>query len=235
MAVTTLKIDGKEVSANEDETILDVAFQAGIKIPTLCHIEGLTDIGACRMCIVEVAGSNKLQPACTTKVKDGMEITTQTARLKKYRKMVLEMLFSERNHVCAVCVSNGNCDLQTLAVEHDLTHVRMPYLYPKTEIDASHEWFALDQNRCVLCQRCVRVCDEIEGAHVWDVSGRGVQSRVITGLNEPWADSDTCTSCGKCVQVCPTGALSNKGKATGEMTKHREFLPYLAQRRHDHK
>ncbi|MEI6321736.1 MAG: bidirectional hydrogenase complex protein HoxU [bacterium] len=235
MAVTTLKIDGKEVSANEDETILDVASEAGVTIPTLCHIEGLTDIGACRMCIVEVAGSNKLQPACTTKVKEGMEITTQNPRLKKYRKMVLEMLFSERNHVCAVCVSNGNCDLQSLAHEHDLTHVTMPYLYPKIEIDASHEWFALDQNRCILCQRCVRVCEEIEGAHVWDIAGRGVQSRVITGLNEPWGDSDTCTSCGKCVQVCPTGALSNKGKAAGEMTKHREFLPYLAQRRHDHK
>ena len=235
MAVTTLKIDGKEVSANEDETILDVASEAGVTIPTLCHIEGLTDIGACRMCIVEVAGSKKLQPACTTKVKEGMEITTQNPRLKKYRKMVLEMLFSERNHVCAVCVSNGNCDLQSLAHEHDLTHVTMPYLYPKIEIDASHEWFALDQNRCILCQRCVRVCEEIEGAHVWDVAGRGVQSRVITGFNEPWGDSDTCTSCGKCVQVCPTGALSNKGKATGEMAKHREFLPYLAQRRHDHK
>jgi bidirectional [NiFe] hydrogenase diaphorase subunit len=231
MAVKTLTIDGKSVSADETETILQVATDAGIGIPTLCHLEGLTNIGACRLCIVEIAGTNKLPPACTTKVAEGMEVKTTSPRLNKYRLMILELLFAERNHVCSVCVANGHCDLQDLGAELGLTHVRFPYLYPAAAVDASHAWFVIDHNRCVLCTRCVRVCDEIEGAHVWDVMGRGTGSRVISDLNEPWGDSETCTSCGKCVQVCPTGALSNKGKSVGEMEKRRDFLPYLTQMR----
>ena len=108
-----------------------------------------------------------------------------------------------------------------------MTHVRFSYLYPKASVDASHARLAIDHNRCILCTRCVRVCDEIEGAHTWDVMGRGTNSRVITDLNEPWGISETCTGCGKCVQVCPTGALFEKGKAVAEMAKRREFLPYL--------
>ena len=231
MAVKTLTIDGKSVTADESESILEVATDAGIHIPTLCHLEGLSDIGACRLCIVEVAGANKLLPACATKVSEGMDVKTTSPRLSKYRLMILELLFAERNHVCAVCVANGHCDLQNLAAEHGMTHVRFPYLYPTATVDASHDLFILDHNRCILCTRCVRVCDEIEGAHTWDVMGRGTNSRVITDLNEPWGESETCTSCSKCVQVCPTGALSNKGKSVGEMEKRREFLPYLTQMR----
>jgi bidirectional [NiFe] hydrogenase diaphorase subunit len=231
MAVKTLTIDGKSVTADESESILEVATDAGIHIPTLCHLEGLSDIGACRLCIVEVAGANKLLPACATKVAEGMDVKTTSPRLSKYRLMILELLFAERNHVCAVCVANGHCDLQNLAAEHGMTHVRFPYLYPNATVDASHDLFVLDHNRCILCTRCVRVCDEIEGAHTWDVMGRGTNSRVITDLNEPWGESETCTSCSKCVQVCPTGALSNKGKSVGEMEKRREFLPYLTQMR----
>jgi len=231
MSVKTLTIDGKTVSADESESILQVATDAGIHIPTLCHLEGLSDIGACRLCIVEVAGTNKLLPACTTKVAEGMEVKTASPRLSKYRLMILELLFAERNHVCSVCVANGHCDLQNLAAEHGMMHVRFPYLYPTATVDASHDWFVLDHNRCILCTRCVRVCDEVEGAHTWDVMGRGTNSRVITDLNEPWGESETCTSCSKCVQVCPTGALSNKGKSVGEMVKRHEFLPYLTQMR----
>jgi bidirectional [NiFe] hydrogenase diaphorase subunit len=102
-------------------------------------------------------------------------------------------------------------------------------------VDASHERFAFDHNRCVLCTRCVRVCGEVEGAHTWDVMRRGCQSCVITDLNQPWGDSETCTSCGKCVQVCPTGALFVKGKSVGEMTKHSAFLTALAQMRENDK
>jgi len=231
MAVKTLTIDGKSVSADETDSILQVATDAGIRIPTLCHLEGLTNIGACRLCMVEVAGSHKLMSACTTKVSEGMDVKTNSPRISKYRMMILELLFAERNHVCSVCVANGHCDLQDLASEHGITHVRFPYLYPNATVDASHDWFVLDHNRCILCTRCVRVCDEIEGAHTWDVMGRGTNSRVITDLNEPWGESETCTSCSKCVQVCPTGALSNKGKSVGEMAKRREFLPYLTQMR----
>jgi bidirectional [NiFe] hydrogenase diaphorase subunit len=109
-----------------------------------------------------------------------------------------------------------------------MMHVRFQYLYPNALVDASHERFVVDHNRCILGTRCVRVCDEIEGAHTWDVMGRGTASRVITDLNQPWGTSESCTSCGKCVHVCPTGALFEKGRSVAEMAKQREFLPYLA-------
>jgi len=233
MAVKTLTIDGKPVGAEENETILQAATEAGINIPTLCHLDGLTDVGACRLCLIEVSGSKKLLPACTTKVAEDMEVKTTSERLQKYRRMTLELLFAERNHICAVCVANGHCDLQNLASSHGITHIRFPYQYPNVPVDASHDWFVMDHNRCILCTRCVRVCDEIEGAHTWDVMGRGTNSRVITDLNEPWGDSETCTSCSKCVQVCPTGALSSKGKSVAEMVKRRDFLPYLVQQREE--
>lgn len=226
--IKTLVIDGKEVSAREGETILQVARENGINIPTLCYLEGLSPIGACRLCLVEVKGVNRLLPACVTQVEEGMEIVTNSERLVKYRQMILELLFSERNHTCSVCVVNGHCELQRLAQNLGITHVRFPYRYPNLPVDASHERFVIDHNRCVLCTRCVRVCDEIEGAHVWDVMGRGINSRIIADLNQPWGTSDVCTSCGKCVHVCPTGALFEKGKAVAEMEKRRQFLPYLA-------
>jgi bidirectional [NiFe] hydrogenase diaphorase subunit len=227
MAARTLIVDGQHVSADENETLLEAATDVGIHIPTLCHLEGLSNIGACRMCLVEVTGSAKLLPACVTKVAEGMEVRTDTERLHKYRLMILELLFAERNHICAVCVANGHCDLQALAQRHGMSHVRFSYLYPPAVVDASHDRFVIDHNRCILCTRCVRVCNEIEGAHTWDVMGRGTNSRVITDLHQPWGDSETCTSCGKCVQVCPTGALFEKGKSVAEMAKRREFLPYL--------
>jgi bidirectional [NiFe] hydrogenase diaphorase subunit len=225
--VKTFTIDGREVAGREDQTILDVARENGIFIPTLCFLEGLSAVGACRLCLVEVQGVNRLLPACTARIEEGMTVRANSERLAEYRKMILELLFSERNHVCAVCVSNGHCDLQYLAQTLGMTHVTLPYRYPNLSVDASHTRFVADHNRCILCTRCVRVCDEIEGAHTWDLMGRGIASLVITDLNGPWGDSDTCTSCGKCVQVCPTGALAEKGKSVAEMTKQREFLPYL--------
>jgi bidirectional [NiFe] hydrogenase diaphorase subunit len=225
--IKTLQIDGKDIGARADQTILEVARENGIAIPTLCHLDGLTDVGACRLCLVEVKGSNKLLPACVTRVQEGMEVTAHSPRLEALRKMIVEMLFSERNHVCSVCVSNGHCELQRLAESMGITHVRVPYLNPKLQVDASNRRFVVDHNRCVLCSRCVRVCDEIEGAHTWDNFGRGIDCRVITDLNQPWGESDSCTGCGKCVHVCPTGALVEKGRAAGEMKKRRQFLPYL--------
>jgi bidirectional [NiFe] hydrogenase diaphorase subunit len=225
--IKTLKIDGRDVGAREDETVLQVARENGIDIPTLCHLEGISDVGGCRLCMVEVKGMSRLLPACVTYVEEGMEVVTNSERLVMYRKMILDLIFSERNHICAVCVSNGHCDLQDMAQDLGLTRIGVPYLYPRLPIDASHDYFVLDHNRCILCTRCVRVCDEIEGAHTWDVMGRGVNSRVITDLNQPWGTAESCTSCGKCVQVCPTGALFEKGKSVAEMTKRRSFLPYL--------
>lgn len=185
------------------------------------------------MCLVEVEGSSKLLAACTTAVTEGIEVRTLTPRLTEYRRMILEMLFAERNHVCSVCVSNGHCEMQSLAQQLGIDHIRFPYVYPKLPVDASHDRFVLDQNRCILCTRCVRVCAEIEGAHTWDVMGRGSESLVITDLAQPWAEAESCTSCGKCVQVCPTGALSEKGYSVAEMSKRRQFLPYLTMMREE--
>lgn len=231
--VKTLTIDDRLVSAREDESILDAARQNGIQIPTLCNLDGLTPVGACRLCMVEVKGTSKLFASCVTMVGEGMEVVTDSERLQNYRKTIVELLFSERNHVCAVCVSNGHCELQNLAQTLGVTHLTVPYLHPKLPVDASHERFVNDHNRCVLCQRCVRVCGEVEGAHTWDLRGRGIDTRVITDLNQPWGSSETCTGCGKCVHVCPTGALTEKGKSIREMAKQSRFLPYLTMMRED--
>jgi len=228
--VKTLTIDGKEVAASEDQTILEVAQENGMDIPTLCHFAGLHEIGACRLCVVEVKGNNKLLPACSTQAQEGMEITAHSPQLLEFRKLVIELLLTERNHVCAVCVSSGHCELQALAEKLGVNHVTLPYLHVKCTTDGSHPRFVVDHNRCVLCARCLRVCDEIEGAHAWDITGRGIAARMITDLGERWGDSETCTNCGKCVMVCPVGALVEKGKSVGEMTKP-NFLPYLLQMR----
>lgn len=233
--VKTLRINGVDVSGKSGQTILQVARDAGIYIPTLCELEGLESVGACRMCLVEVVGQKNLISACTFKIKEGMEVYTDSDKLKKYRKQILSMMFAERNHTCSVCVSNGHCELQAMAKKVGMEYVEFPYIFPHFDLDATHKRFISDPNRCILCTRCVRVCDEIEGAHTWDRMGRGVETQVITDFAEQWGDSETCTSCGKCVQVCPTGALSEKGTSVAEMAKRREFLPYLKSNRGDNK
>lgn len=231
MAAKTLTIDGIQVSAREEATILEAATDAGIKIPTLCHLEGVYDVGACRLCLVEVAGIPKLLPACTTKISEGMEVKTDSERLRQYRRMTLELLFAERNHVCAVCVANGHCELQTLACEQGMEHVPYDYCSPNWGLDLTHRLFGLDHNRCILCTRCVRVCWHIEGAGTQNVAGRGGKSKIITDLHQPWGDSETCTSCGKCVMACPTGALFYKGSTVGEMQRDRDKLEFIVNAR----
>src|SRR5215469_980849 len=221
--VVTLQIDNHEASARDDQVVIDVARELGIRIPKLCYVSGLSNYGGCRLCLVEIEGSNKLQAACTTVVAEGMQVRTESPRLLEYRRMILELLFAERNHVCAVCVSNGHCEMQYLGQQLGLDHIRFPYVYPKLPVDASHHRFVLDQNRCILCTRCVRVCDEIEGAHTWDLQGRGAHARLVCDLGTPWGSSTTCTSCGKCVQVCPTGALFEKGRSVAEAKSRRPY------------
>src|SRR6202048_154275 len=210
--VKTLVIDGHAVSARETSTLLEAAQEEGIFVPTMCHLEGLSEVGACRLCLVEVKGINKLLPACVTRVEEGMEVNTRSERLDRYRRTVLEFLFAEGHHICSVCVANGHCEVQWMAQRLGMDHVRVPYVSPRRQVDASHRLFTFDPNRCILCTRCVRVCDEIEGAHTWDVMGRGIDSGVITDVAQPWGGSESCTSCGKCVHVCPTGALFEKSK-----------------------
>lgn len=227
MSVYTLQIDGKMVTGRATDSVFSVAWEHGIRIPRLCHVGGLSDVGACRLCMVEVEGQKRLQAACLTPVREGMVVHTDTLRLRSHRKLIVEMLLAERNHVCAVCVANTACELQTLAASLGIEHIRFRYRFPALPVDTSHERFGLDHNRCILCTRCVRVCDEIEGAHTWDVMGRGAKSLIISDLGDPWGTSDSCTGCGKCVQVCPTGALFDKGRTIAEMRKDRGFLKYI--------
>jgi bidirectional [NiFe] hydrogenase diaphorase subunit len=220
------------LSARQGDTLLQVIREQGGRIPTLCEFEGLSSVGACRLCLVEVSGRPRPAAACVTTVEEGLEVRTTSERIERYRKMTLELLLAERNHICAVCVMNGNCELQDLAATAGVDHVRFDYPWPSNvHLDASHPLFVLDENRCVLCTRCVRICDELEGVHTWDLSGRGVETRVITDMATPWGDSVSCTSCGKCVQVCPTGALFRKGVTVSEMTKDKDKLEFLSEAR----
>ena len=226
----SVRIDGELVTAREGETILEVALANGKVIPTLCYLKGLSAVGACRLCVVELAGADRLLPSCTTPVQEGMSIKTSSARLTLYRRMAVELLLVERNHICSSCVSNGHCELQSMAQSLGVTHVRYAYNNPRLTVDMSHPRFVLDHNRCILCTRCVRVCAEVEGARVWDLSSRGIRSMIVCDMNRPWGESKSCTNCGKCVQVCPTGALAEKGFAVEEMVKQDRNVKRLAAR-----
>ena len=229
MQVVTLIIDSLEISSRDDQSVLQAARARGINIPTLCYLEGIASFGACRLCIVDVEGVENPLPACLTQVKDGMAIHTESARLRTYRRTIVEGLFTEGNHVCSICVSNGHCELQEMGRRLGIEHVSLLNHYPKRSVDASHPRFGFDANRCIMCERCIRLCAEVEHARCKGVKGRGFASEVITDLNQPWGEATSCTGCGKCVQVCPTGALFEKGKSAGEMTKHKEFLTFLAE------
>ncbi|MFB3889387.1 MAG: 2Fe-2S iron-sulfur cluster-binding protein [Candidatus Bathyarchaeia archaeon] len=225
-----LKIDNVEVAVPEGTTILKAAEANGIAIPTLCDLEGLTPYGGCRLCMVEVHGSPKLFAACVTPVGAGMEVVTQSDKLKEYRKMAVQFILAERTHICSVCVSNNACELQKLANELGVDHVMFEREWPRHPIDSSHDFLVIDRNRCILCTRCVRVCDEIEGVHTLDLKLRGKNEQVIIDLDEPWGESTSCTSCRKCAKVCPVGAIYVESQALKE-TKDKNIARFVLSRR----
>jgi bidirectional [NiFe] hydrogenase diaphorase subunit len=225
-----LKIDGVEVTVPEGTMILKAARDVGIIIPTLCNLDGLTPYGGCRLCLVEISGSPKLFPACITPVSSGMEVTTQSEKLKEYRKMAVRLLLSERTHICSVCVANDHCELQALANQLGVDTHMFEKNWSKDPIDSTHDFLVIDRNRCILCTRCVRVCNEIEGVHTLDLKLRGKDAQVIMDLDEKWRDSCSCTSCRKCAKVCPVGAIYIEGEPL-EHTKRRDIAEFILSRR----
>ena len=225
------RIEGELVTAQEGQTILEAARAHGKYIPTLCFMEGIRPAGSCRLCMVELTGTQRLIPACTTPLKEGMAIRTNSETLTLYRRMAVELLLVERNHICSVCVSNGCCELQEMARSLGVTHVRYAYTNQRLGVDMSHPRFVLDQNRCILCTRCVRVCAEIEGANVWEVASRGISSRIVSDMASDWGAAKSCTACGKCVHACPTGALVEKGRMAHDTYKNSTMIGDLSQRR----
>jgi bidirectional [NiFe] hydrogenase diaphorase subunit len=226
-----IQIDDKKLEVEEGKTILEVCREQDIDMLTMCHLKGVMDIGACRLCLVEIEGVNKLLSACTTKAAANMIIRTNTDRIKKYQRITTELFFAERNHVCSVCVANGKCDLQKLGYKVGMDRIRYPFLFPQCEVDTSHPWYVMDHNRCIMCTRCVRVCNEVEGAHNWDVMNRGYHVRIISDFNTPWGESETCTSCGKCLHACPTGAIWPKAIVQGQLEKNPGMIHELMEKR----
>lgn len=212
MSRIRLTINGRGVIAYEGQTLLEVCRQNDIDVPTLCHLDGLTDVGACRLCIVEIEGQRRPCPSCTTPAEDGQVVLTHTPTLENLRRQTIELIFGERNHICPFCPRSGNCELQNTAYAHGVDHLRYNYLFPTLPVDTSHPRIALDHNRCILCGRCVRACDEWIGAHVLDFDSRGFKTMLVADNALPLGES-SCVSCGTCVSVCPTGALFEKRSA----------------------
>jgi bidirectional [NiFe] hydrogenase diaphorase subunit len=231
MATIELTINERKINATPGTTLLQACRDNDIPMLTMCHLKGLTDVGACRLCLVEIEGVNKLLSACTTVVALNMVVRTDTDRIKRYQRITTELFFAERNHVCSVCVANGNCELQQLGYSVGLDHIRYPFLFPACNVDTSHAWFVMDHNRCILCTRCVRVCAEVEGAFNWDLMNRGSNTRLISDFNTPWGESITCTSCGKCMQACPTGAIWPKSAVQGTLKKDPGMITELMEKR----
>ena len=208
-----LTINGKQIEVAEGTTVLNAARQNGIKIPTLCDHPNLTPYGGCRLCVVEVKGMRAPIAACTLPASNGMVIETETPSLKKSRGVILSLLFSERNHFCPFCqVSGGDCELQNAAYDEEMTHWPMQPQWNNFPVDTSHPFFILDNNRCILCRRCIRACAEMSGNFTLSVEERGAATIVVADTNVPLGQS-TCISCGSCVQVCPTGALIDRQSA----------------------
>jgi len=201
-----LIIDGKAVEVTEGTTILAAAKSVGINIPTLCYFDKINDIGACRVCVCEIKGSDKLAAACNTVVSEGMEVYTNSPRVRAARKINVELILSAHNCDCLACVRSGNCALQTIA--NDL-NIRTVHYENKT---AKNDWddtlpLLRDASKCISCMRCVNVCDKLQGLSVWEVNGSGAHTKITVrdglGISEAG-----CAFCGQCITHCPTGALT---------------------------
>ncbi|MBD3224272.1 MAG: 4Fe-4S dicluster domain-containing protein [Caldithrix sp.] len=205
----SIEIDGREVKAEPGETILTALNREGVHVPTLCHMEGLLPSGACRICSVEVEGQDSLTPSCSYPVQDGMKIQTNSPKAVKARKTIIELLLANHPNDCLYCVRNGNCQLQDLAELYGIRERRYLAEPCKHKMDVSSPSIIRDQDKCILCGKCVRICEEIMGVSAIDFVKRGSQS-VIAPAFEEGMNVSGCINCGQCVLACPTGALREK-------------------------
>jgi iron-only hydrogenase group A len=205
-----IEVNNRILEANSGETILDVLSRNGIKVPTLCHMKNYFPSGACRMCVVEHENSGRLITSCSYPAEDGMKIKTHTMRVVEARKMIVELLLSNHPDDCLYCVRNGNCTLQDMAVEHNVTERRISGPKNKFSKDLSSPSITRDPDKCILCGRCVRVCSERMDVSAIDYINRGSRTLIGTSFNKG-LNTSSCVNCGQCIMVCPTGALSEKG------------------------
>jgi formate dehydrogenase major subunit len=205
-----LTIDGEEVSVPEGTTVMRAAAETGISIPRLCATDSQEPFGSCRLCLVEIEGAKGLPASCTTEVREGMKVTTQNKRLADIRRNVMELYISDHPLDCLTCPTNGDCELQDMAGAVGLREVRYGYAgenHLDAEKDKSNPYFTFDPSKCIVCSRCVRACDEVQGTFALTIEGRGFASKVAASQNQPFLDSE-CVSCGACVQACPTATLT---------------------------
>jgi iron-only hydrogenase group A len=204
-----VEINDQPVTAKRGETIKNVLDRVGIHVPTLCFLNGFSPTGGCRMCVVEVDGVSELVPSCSHPVTEWMKIKTHSPRVIKARKVLVELLLAGHPDDCLYCVQSGNCGLQDLAAEMNIRERKYHGKRPNIQIDKVCQSIVRDPAKCVLCGRCIRVCDEVIGVSAIDVVGRGVGSRIGTTYNKG-LNTKTCVKCGQCIMVCPTGALTEK-------------------------
>jgi formate dehydrogenase major subunit len=208
----SLTVDGEPVTVPAGTSIMRAAMLAGVKIPKLCSTDSINAFGSCRLCLVEVTGRNGTPASCTTPVENGMAVSTQTERLKKLRRGVMELYISDHPLDCLTCAANGDCELQDMAGAVGLREVRYGFAgqnHLDLQKDESNPYFTFDPAKCILCSRCVRACAEVQGTFALTIDGRGFASKIAAGLDEGFLESE-CVSCGACVQACPTATLIEK-------------------------
>jgi formate dehydrogenase major subunit len=208
----TLEIDGEQVTVPKGTSLIRAAVDAGVQIPKLCATDSLEPFGSCRLCLVEIEGRKGYPASCTTPVEAGMKVRTQTPKLQELRKGVMELYISDHPLDCLTCPANGNCELQDMAGVTGLRSVRYGFHganHLGDKKDESNPYFTFDPSKCIVCNRCVRACEETQGTFALTISGRGFESRVSAGMDEPFMDSE-CVSCGACVEACPTATLQEK-------------------------
>ncbi len=207
--MVNLKINGRDVSVPEGYTVLQAAREAGIDIPTLCYLKDVSHTGSCRMCVVEIKGARALQAACVYPVAEGIEVLTHSARVKRARKATLELILSNHDRKCLTCARNQNCELQALCDELGVDEIAYEGVRNEYDIDDLSPSIVRDNNKCVLCRRCVSVCKDVQTVGVIDTMERGFITKVGCAFDKPLSET-ACVNCGQCIAACPVGALREK-------------------------